>query len=732
MRRRTLLFFLLISGVVAAQDVKVLNLKSNDVIYLPTTDRLYVSTPEGDEYGNSLCVVNPYFGTIETCYPIGGSPGVLAVSDDEKYVYIGLTTSPEVVRFDLESQAIGQRFSLGNAGAPYGPNFADDIAVMPGAPNLVAVSLMSQLTGPRHTGVAIYDNGVRRPVTTPVHTGSNSLAFDPNTGILYGFNNESSEFGLRKMAVDAEGVSVLSVTEGLFYKFEDEIEYAEGKLYSRLGQVIDISGDTPTLAGQFDNDFNLINAGVEVAPDSNVVYFLNSTYSPWLALQTFDKNTYSKIDEQELLNLGGLVWDLVNWGEAGKLAFITKDNLDNQHNHLVILRNCTSSITVAPVLEQVAGGCPGDTLLFQATAGQGPVFWSNGQVGPTALVSTPGELYYQIADDQGCLSLPSNPVFAQFDYETPAPYVQVPGSTALCQGGQVTLSTTLFPGTFGLLWSNGADSETIAVTEPGVYSVQYLSLNGCLSGPSNPVSVFALNEPAPPQPSITVVGEPVHCDNEPPTQLLAPEGYSGYLWSNGNIYPSIIPYTSGLYSVQVLDGLGCQSAPSEPVNITILPSPPTPAVFLSNDNFLYMNIPINTGIQWLLNGEPIPGANSQVLEVFETGNYSLQVTWEGCTSISNELYVVISSTEEPNQQEKYRLFPNPATDMAYLRLDIPEPRAGLIRISSLEGKLLSSQALSAGQELQELSLASLPAGFYLVDVLDGNGRRIVAGRIVKQ
>ncbi|MCB0563260.1 MAG: T9SS type A sorting domain-containing protein, partial [Phaeodactylibacter sp.] len=64
--------------------------------------------------------------------------------------------------------------------------------------------------------------------------------------------------------------------------------------------------------------------------------------------------------------------------------------------------------------------------------------------------------------------------------------------------------------------------------------------------------------------------------------------------------------------------------------------------------------------------------------------------------------------------------------------DIPEPRAGLIRISSLEGKLLSSQALSAGQELQELSLASLPAGFYLVDVLDGNGRRIVAGRIVKQ
>lgn len=731
MRRRTLLFFLLISGVVAAQDVKVLNLKSNDVIYLPSTDRLYVSTPEGGVYGNSLCVVDPYHGTIETCYPIGGSPGVMAVSDDEKHIYIGLTASPEVVRFDVEAQAVGQRFSLGSEGDLYGPNYADDIAVMPGSPLVAAISLMSQLTGPRHTGVAIFDNGVRRPVATPVHTGSNSLAFDPATGLLYGFNNESSEFGLRKMAIAADGVRVLSVAEGLFYKFADEIEYAEGKLYSRLGQVVDISGDTPTLAGQFDNDYNLINAGVEVAPDSNVVYFLNSTYSPWLALQTFDKNTYGKTGEQELLNLGGYVWQLVSWGGEGKLAFITKDNLYNEHNHLVILRNCTSAITEAPALEQAPVGCPGDSLVFQATAGQGPVFWSNGQMGPVATVTAPGEVFYQIADEQGCLSPPSNSVYAQFDYQVSAPYIQVPGSLDLCQGGQVTLSATLFPGSFELLWSNGASGETIAVTEPGMYSVQALSLNGCLSEPSEPVTVVALNQPAPPQPSISIVGEPVHCDSEP-AQLSAPGGYSGYLWSNGNTYPSIIPYASGLYSVQVLDGQGCQSIPSEPVSITILPSPPTPGIFLSNDNFLYTNVPVSTGLQWLLNGEPIPGADSQVLEVAETGSYSLQVTWDGCSSVSNELYVVISSTGEPVAQEQAVLFPNPAPDIAYLRLATAEGRPGTIRISSIGGKLLRSQVLPAGQQLQELSLDGLPAGLYIVETFDGNGERIAVNRLARK
>ncbi|MCB9286400.1 MAG: T9SS type A sorting domain-containing protein [Lewinellaceae bacterium] len=731
MRKATLLFLLLTCGVVAAQDVKVLNLKSNDVIYLPSTGRLYVSTPEGGNHGNSLCVINPYHGTIDTCYYIGGSPGVMAVSDDEMYIYIGLTSIPEIVRFGLESQAVTLRFSLGSAGELYGPNYADDIAVMPGAPGVAAVSLMSQLTGPRHTGVAIFDDGVQRPVTTSVHTGSNSLAFDPATGLLYGLNNESSEFGLRKMAIDAGGVNVLSVTEGLFNKFGDEIEYAEGKLYSNLGQEIGLSSDTPVLAGQFDPDFSLHSAGVEIAPDSNVVYFLNSTYSPWLALQTFDKNTRNLADEREFLNLGGYVWDLVSWGGEGKLAFITQDNINNVHNHLVILRNCTSSITEPPVLEQISGGCFGDTLELSAVEEPGPVFWSNGQTGPVAVATTPQEIWYQIADEQGCLSPPSNSVFVSFEYPTAPPHIEVSGSPALCQGGQVTLTAPLYPGSFGLLWSNGADGETLAVTEPGVYSVQSMSLNGCLSEHSEPVIVYLIDEPAPPRPIIFVEGETEFCDNMP-SLLWAPEGYSNYLWSNGNQLIFIQPFASGLYSVQVQNEAGCLSLPSEPVDITVYPSPPIPDIYLSNNNFLYSNTLLNTGLQWLLNGGPVPGANSQVLEILQTGSYSLQITIDSCSSVSADLYVVISGADEPAIDGASALFPNPASGVAYLHLAAPESRAGWIRIRSMEGKLLGSQVLLAGQEVQELFLHKLPAGLYTVEAFDGNGRRIAVERLAKR
>lgn len=732
MRQATLLFFLLACGVVAAQDVKVLNLKSNDIIYLPSTDRLYVSTSEGGAYGNSLCVVDPYHGTIDTCYAIGGSPGVMAVSDDEKFIYIGLTTIPEIVRFSLQSQQAELRFGMGSAGPIYGPNFADDIAVAPGAPEVVAVSLMSQLTGPRHTGVAVFDNGVQRPAVTPVHTGSNSLAFDPNTGLLYGFNNESSEFGLRKMAIDANGVTVLSLTEGLFYKFGDEIEYAEGKLYSGLGQVVDISGDTPALAGQFDSNYSLYNAGVEVAPDSNVVYFLNSTYSPWLALQTFDKSNYSLIEEREFLNLGGYVWDLVNWGGEGKLAFITQDYLYNEHNHLVILRNCTSAITIPPVLEQVAGGCYGDTLEFRAAEGMGPVFWSNGQTGPSVFVTNPGELWYHIADEQGCLSPPSNSVYASFEYPTAPPYIEVPVSLALCQGGQVTLTTPEFPGYFGFLWSNGETGSTTGVTEPGEYTVRGVSLNGCLSDPSQPVTVYTVDMSAPPQPAITVEGGTSFCDAMP-SLLWAPEGYPNYLWSNGSQSLVIRPFVSGLYSVQVQNEAGCLSLSSEAVSITVSPTPPTPHIFLSNDNFLYSNTPLSTGLQWFLNGEPIPGATSQVLEVTQTGSYSLQSSADGCSSVSTELYVVISGAREPGTHQNPVLFPNPASEVAYLRLPVlSEAQAGVARIHSLEGKLLSTQALHPVQEVHQLSLNGLVPGLYILEVVDGNGKRIAVERLVKR
>ena len=127
------------------------------------------------------------------------------------------------------------------------------------------------------------------------------------------------------MAIAADGVRVLSVAEGLFYKFAGEIEYAEGNCIPGSGQVVDISGDTPTLAGQFDNDYNLYQCRSGSGARFQCGLFPEFDLQPWLAyckllirIRTQDRRT--GVAQPWRLCLGALV----SWGGEGKLAFITR------------------------------------------------------------------------------------------------------------------------------------------------------------------------------------------------------------------------------------------------------------------------------------------------------------------------------------------------------------------------------------------------------------------------
>jgi hypothetical protein len=60
---------------------------------------------------------------------------------------------------------------------------------------------------PRHAGVALLRDMVMQPKRTQVHTGSNLVAFDSAGATLYGLNTETSEFGLRRIQVLADGLA---------------------------------------------------------------------------------------------------------------------------------------------------------------------------------------------------------------------------------------------------------------------------------------------------------------------------------------------------------------------------------------------------------------------------------------------------------------------------------------------------------------------------------------------
>jgi hypothetical protein len=185
--------------------------------------------------------------------------------------------------------------------------------VLPGNPQAIAVSRKYLGVSPRHAGVAIYDDGVQRPNATPGHTGSNVIKFSSIGSTLYGYNNETTEFGFRRMSVDESGVTVVDATSNLISGFGVDIRFDDGLIYATSGRVID--PEALTIVGTF----SVPPFGALVAPDSTVsrVFFLSGS-----SLLAFDQRTFLPVGSLDIPGVAGTPSSLILWGTDG-LAFRT-------------------------------------------------------------------------------------------------------------------------------------------------------------------------------------------------------------------------------------------------------------------------------------------------------------------------------------------------------------------------------------------------------------------------
>lgn len=701
-------------GVVVAQDIKVVPIANNDILYVPSEDRIYVSTPSGGPGGNCLCAIDPYFGTVEDCYFVGSEPGAMALSDDGQFIYVAMRGAPQVVRFSLEFKTISSVFGLGDDPF-FGPRYAEDIEVLPGQPNSIAVSMYRQGVSPRHSGVAIVDNGVLRANTTQDHTGSNSIAFAGNT--LYGYNNETTEFGVRRLAISAAGVSEAAVFAGLISGFDNKIEAQGTRLYARGGEVLSVSGATPQLVGTAPVSNPFLSA-VEPAPDSNVVYFVShGFFDPTFRFETFDKTTLSSLSSFDISGMVGNVHALIHWGGGGKLAY-------NTPQQVVLLRSCTSTVTASITISApTTVACDGQTVTLNGPAGWDRYFWSNGATTQNIEVTQTGAYTLAIPDATGCLGAPSNTIIVAVEAALPPPFLSEQGTVAICQGEAAIL--TAFHSFMGesYSWSNGATSQTIEVTQPGNYFAASVSANGCVGLPSEAVAVIARNESAPAQPTVTASGATTLCQGSS-VVLTAPAGFAQYIWSNGATTPAITVTESGNYSVQVVNAAGCASPTSVLVPVSVFPVPDQPSIF-QNGNLLASSSIF--GNQWFLNGSPIAGANEQFYSPTVSGFYSVQVSANGCSSaMSALLNFVLVATDSPTGAAlaKSIVYPNPTSD--WVRITYPsvafEQEVAALRLIDATGRYALQSA-----DIHQLDVAGLPAGLYIIQWLDATGQLLDRG-----
>lgn len=305
-------------------------LQTNDLAYDPQVGKLIASVPAGaGASGNGLRLIDPQTGAVSPAFFIGSEPVRVVVSDDGQFAYTGLTGSPSVARLNLNSLTPDLTFFLGPAlsfGENVGPNYARDLAVVPGQPHSVIVSRKSIEIDPSSTGLAVFDDGVQRPNTTPELTGP--ITFGGSPSILFGFDDNDGGFTLSRYQIDPFGLSLLDFNSGLFHGFNTYLVYSGGPLYGSDGNVVDANTEAllgsfplPAGAAQFDS----------VAPDafSGVTSLLSQDFGFNVFFTAYDQASFQPLVSFPLTGITfpsfvnfdqPIIGSLVRWGSDG-LAF---------------------------------------------------------------------------------------------------------------------------------------------------------------------------------------------------------------------------------------------------------------------------------------------------------------------------------------------------------------------------------------------------------------------------
>ena len=295
--------------------VRRISLFTNDLVYSSTTGKIYASIPStAGSIGNSIATIDPTTGAVINTTFIGSEPKNLALSDDGHTLYVWLDGAFAIRRFDTLTNTPGIQFSIGDP-PNSGRYVVSDFAVAPGNPNLLAVARGNP--GGASGGVAIFDNGVRRPNVSAVSIhgeGPGSIAFSASATKLYA----SSFPAFQTITIDASGATVTS--SSTLGANTSDIQFSNGLIFTGSSQVI--NPDTNTLVGTFTGG----NSGTFVTDGSvGRIFFMASgpTFSSF-SIKAFDTNTFLPLGSIDVTGDGG--FPLIRWGANG-LAVRTFDTL---------------------------------------------------------------------------------------------------------------------------------------------------------------------------------------------------------------------------------------------------------------------------------------------------------------------------------------------------------------------------------------------------------------------
>jgi hypothetical protein len=305
-------------------------LPANDLLWDPVHKVIYLSVPSAaGANGNTVAAIDPTSGAVMASVSAGSEPGTLAISDDAQFLYVAQRGANTIQRFVLP--ALTPDITIQLPSDPFfGPIYANDLKVMPGAPHTLAVA-RTVLAEPNSAGVQIFDDAVPRPNTTTgpgLGQSVNSIEWAGSAAKLLAADSLPAcctDQNIYFLSVSAAGVAITGQTQN--GAGQGRLYYVGGLVYDDSGALADptiLNGNAVIASCTPEITFQARAEAID-APQQKVFQLAN--YGNAVHLLSYQTGTCAEIAS---IGFGGVPLDaysvphLIRWGSNG-LAFLSQD-----------------------------------------------------------------------------------------------------------------------------------------------------------------------------------------------------------------------------------------------------------------------------------------------------------------------------------------------------------------------------------------------------------------------
>lgn len=682
----------------SASDIKRYRLNINDVAYWQSEEKFILSIFDSDTTGK-IIFLDSYNGEITRTIQLDHNPGSIEISHDSKYIFVGFLDVKIVSKYSIENFEEVYKIDLDWSDT----KSISDIKVIPGYEDRVIINTERESYDVKN-GLIINELPLRN-----IRVQSNETLY----GIL---PHNSSALGKVLMTADT---SYIDSTYNNLLVQTGSLSIKDSILYNSHGDVISLKDNHPRLIGRV-SDQVLDESSFAIAGLSNSTSFLWASASKnGLTVRKINEENFS-LYSKNTFDMPGIrvIFKVIPWSTDNIAVLHTNGSTDKFFS---IIRRCEPAISEEPLLKGPdKAGCIGDSVTVYAEPDKGKIFWSNGYQGDSIKFRYTDEIYYQIADGQGCLS-PKSKIYTLKQTQRTS-YSSTVDTVVSCENQPAKITTTLIPNK-NFVWSDGQTAEQAKFSQTGNYILFDVSETGCHS-PFHEYYVKILPNARPSPPELIPDSTSFNCAiTFKVKDYDSSSTYQMKELTNNTISPYFMAdyHGNGYYQVRRTDQQGCISDFSAAFNFQHFLygySVKNPEITNINGRLVSDDV---YGTQWYRNEETITEIGPPVLLPEESGFYNAtNHYYKKCsTNLSNTIFIpsLKANQKEHNQDISFRdvhIFPNPFRNYLKIR---PE-KEKVIVIHTSDGKLIYRNKIDKEKQIET---QRWKPGVYIISILeDGN------------